>query len=182
MAMFWYVSMSDEKEKISLKTVKKMPWSMLNRQLKKMREYLKQNEVVQKMFQDYDVDIAEIDLVPMQFGDLEVSAKTDHAVIIFNYKLLTGGNFADNFHYGTHELEHYLQQTAGKKATKSADDGDYLHNPYEQKAFSRQVLFIAEEDGKDKAEQYVDDLLEHHDKDKDNKEGKKLKDKLLEQV
>jgi hypothetical protein len=171
----------EEKEKIPLSQVKKMPFKSLNRMIKKMREYLKTNEVVQQMFKDYGVDISEIDFIPMCFGNLEVSAKTDHGVIIFNYKLLTDGDWFEDFSYGVHEMTHWLQQTTGTKATKSSDDGSYLDNPYEQEGFQNQVEYIAEQFGDDKAEQYVDDLLEHHDVE-DKKEVEEKKETLMAKV
>jgi hypothetical protein len=172
--------MPSEKEKIPLSQVKKLPYRSLNRMLKKMRDYLKENEVVQRMFKEYEIDIEEIDYIPMMFGNLDVSAKTDHGVIIFNYKLLCDGDFFKDFSYGTHEITHWLQQTTGSKATKSSDDGDYLNNKFEQEGFQNQVQYIADQFGKDEAENYVDDLLEHHDK--DGKEKEKLEGILFEKV
>lgn len=169
-----------EKEKIPLSQVKKLPFKSLNRMIKKMREYLKGNEVVQKMFDDYGVDISEIDLIPMCFGNLDVSAKTDHGIIIFNFKLLTDGDWFEDFSYGVHEMTHWLQQTTGSKATKSSDEGSYLDNPYEQEGFQNQVEYIAEQFGDDKAEQYVDDLLEHHEI--KGKEVEEKKENLMAKV
>ena len=170
----------EEKEKIPLSQVKKLPYKSLNRMIKKMREYLKGNEVVQQMFKDYGVDISEIDFIPMMFGNLDVSAKTDHGVIIFNYKLLTDADWFEDFSYGVHEMTHWLQQTTGTKATKSSDEGSYLDNPYEQEGFQNQVEYIAEQFGDDKAEQYVDDLLEHHEI--DGKEVEEKKETLMAKV
>src|SRR5208282_1557888 len=169
---------SSDKEKIPLSQVKKMPYKSLNRMIKKMREYLKQNDIVQKMFKEYKVDIAEIDFIPMMFGNLDVSAKTDHGIIIYNYKLLTDGDFFKDFSYGVHEMTHWLQQTTGTKATKSSDDGDYLRNPFEQEGFANQVQYIADQFGEDEAKEYVDDLLEHHDVD-NKKEKNELKEILM---
>ena len=131
--------------------------------IKKLREFLKQDEVTQKMFKEYGVDIEEIDYIPMMFGNIDVSAKTDHGVIIYNFKLLTDGDFFKDFSYGVHEMTHWLQQTTGDKPTQSADDGSYLDNPYEQEGFQNQVEYIANQFGENEAENYVDDLLEHHD-------------------
>jgi hypothetical protein len=172
---------SKEEEKIPLSVVKKLPYKSLNRMIKKMREYLKQNEVVQKMFKEYGVDIEEIDYIPMMFGNLEVSAKTNKGIITYNYKLLCDADWFKDFSYGVHEMTHYLQQTAGNKATQSSDDGNYLHNPYEQRAFSKQVEYIADQFGENEAEQYVDDLLEHHEVD-DKKEKNKLESIFLKEV
>ena len=160
-------------EKIPLKIVKKMPYAMLNRMIKKMRNYLKKDEVVQKMFKEYGVDIEEIDYIPMMFGNIDVSAKTDKGVIIFNYRLLCDGDFSKNYSYGTHEMCHFLRQTTGNKPTQSSNDGNYLQNPYEQEAFTNQVEYIDEQFGEEKAEKYVEDLLEHHEV-----EDKKEKDEL----
>ena len=89
---------ADKEEKIPLSQVKKMPYKSLNRMIKKMREYLKHNEVMQKMFKEYKVDISEIDFIPMMFGNLDVSAKTDHGIIIFNYKFYEMGIFSRTSH------------------------------------------------------------------------------------
>jgi hypothetical protein len=172
---------SKKDEKIPLSQVKKLPYKSLNRMIKKMREYLKTNEIVQKMFKEYGVDIAEIDLIPMTFGNIDVSAKTDHGIIIYNYKLLTDGDFFKDFSYGVHEMTHWLQQTTGTKATKSSDEGSYLDNPYEQEGFQNQVEYIADQFGEGEAEQYVDDLLEHHEVDS-NKEKNDKKETLMSKV
>jgi hypothetical protein len=168
-------------KELSLAKIKKLPYQMLNRMISKMRNYLKKNEIVQKMFKDYEVDIKELDYIPMCFGDIDVSAKTDHAVIIFNYQLLTDNDFIKDYSYGVHEVTHWLQQTTGKKATKSSDDGDYLSNPYEQEGFQNQIEYIAEQYGEEEAEEYTSDLLEHHEVD-DKKEKKKLETILLKEV
>lgn len=158
-----------KEEKIPLSQVKKLPYKSLNRMIKKMREYLKKSEVVQAMFKEYGVEIEEIDYIPMMFGNLEVSAKTDHGIIIYNYRLLTDGDFFKDFSYGVHEMTHWLQQTTGNKATKSSDDGNYLDNPYEREGFTNQVEYIADQFGKGEAEKYVDDLLDHHEVDSTKK-------------
>ncbi len=173
--------MPAKQEKISLKVVKKLPFKTLNRMLKKMRVTLKNDEVVQKMFKEYEVDLDEIDLIPMKFGKLDVSAKTDHGVIIFNWKLLCDGDFLDDYSYGVHEITHWLQQTTGTKPTQSADDGSYLDNPFEQEGFQNQVEYIANHEGEEEAEEYVDDLLEHHEVES-KKEFEDKKETLMAKV
>lgn len=173
--------MSSKTEKLPMSVVKKLPYKSLNRMIKKLREYLKTNEVVKKMFKEYNLDITEIDYIPMRFGNLDVSAKTDHGVIIYNYKLLTDGDFFKDFSYGVHEITHFCQQTTGTKATKSSDDGNYLQNPYEQEGFANQVEYIDDQFGKDEAEKYVDDLLEHHEVDSGKKQ-EKLKETIMSKV
>jgi hypothetical protein len=172
---------SKKNEKIPLSEVRKLPYKSLNRMIKKLREFLKQDEVTQKMFKEYGVDIEEIDYIPMMFGNIDVSAKTDHGVIIYNFKLLTDGDFFKDFSYGVHEMTHWLQQTTGDKPTQSADDGSYLDNPYEQEGFQNQVEYIANQFGENEAENYVDDLLEHHDVDS-KKEFNDKKETLMAKV
>lgn len=179
--LFNHKDMSSEKEKIPLSKIKKLPYKSLNRMIKKMREYLKNNDVVKNMFKEYKVDIAEIDYIPMMFGDIDVSATTNHGVITFNYQLLTDGDFFKDFSYGVHEVCHYLQQTTGSKPTKSADDGEYLDNKFEREGFTNQVEYIAEQFGNGEAEQYVDDLLEHHEV-TDKKEKDKLESIFLKKI
>lgn len=172
---------SKKTEKIPLSQVRKLPYKSLNRMIKKMREFLKQDSVTQKMFKEYGVDIEEIDFIPMMFGNIDVSAKTDHGIIIYNYKLLTDGDFFKDFSYGVHEMTHWLQQTTGDKPTQSADDGSYLDNPYEQEGFQNQIEYIAKQFGEGEAENYVDDLLDHHEVES-KKEVEEKKETLMSKV
>ena len=111
------------------------------------------------------------------FGNLDVSAKTDHGVVILNYKLLTDGDFFKDYSYLIHEYTHWFQRCYGAKATKSSDDGSYLDNKFEQEGFQNQVEYIADQFGDGEAEQYVDDLLEHHEI--DNKKEVEDKKEIL---
>jgi len=168
-------------KKLSLTQVKKLPYQSLNRMIKKLREFLKQDDTTKDMFKEYGVEIEEIDFIPMKFGNLDVSAKTDHGVIIFNYKLLCDGDFFKDFSYGVHEITHWLQQTTGTKPTQSSDEGSYLDNPFEQEGFQNQVQYIADNFGDQEAEEYVDQLLDHHEID-DKKEKKDKKETLMAKV
>jgi hypothetical protein len=150
------------KQKISLEEIKKIPSSTLLQMINKMKEKLSHDKVVIDIFKDYNLDIEELDYVPMMFSDLDVSAKCDHGIIYFNYKLLCDGDFEKDYSYATHELTHWAQQTAGDKPTQSSDDGSYLENPAEQEGFQNQVEYIAEHNGDNEAEKYVDHLLEYH--------------------
>lgn len=172
--------MSEDKEKIPLKIVKKMPWSMLNRIINKAKKQLKTNEIWIKICKEYNETPDIIDLIPTYFDDLDVSAKTIKGVVVLNYTLLCDGDFEKDQGYLIHEYSHFFQQCYGKTATQSADDGDYLHNEYEQEGFANQIEFIADQQGEQEAEKYTDDLLDHHDK--NGKEADKLKDTLMDQV
>lgn len=174
-------SQSEDPKKFTLEEVKKIPPKLLLRMINKMKSYIKKDEVLIKIFHEYGVDINEVDYVPMKFGDIDVSAKTDHGIIIFNYKLLEDGDFFKDYSYAIHELSHYLQQSTGTKGTKSSDDGNYLNNPSEVEGFQNQLEYIANEFGEDEADDYVDHLLDHHEV-TDNAEKTDKKEELLAKV
>ncbi|MEK6881013.1 MAG: hypothetical protein AABY22_15450, partial [Nanoarchaeota archaeon] len=125
------------------------------------------------------VDI--IDYIPTMFGDLDVSAKTDHGIVILNYKLLCEGNFYENYSYLIHEYCHWFQQCYGTEPTQGSDDGEYLDNPHEKEGFQNQIEFISDEFGENEAEEYVDDLLSYHEV-TNKKEKDKRKDELMAKV
>lgn len=131
--------------------------------INKAKEYLKKDKTMKRICDDYDCDVSIIDTIPTRFGEIDVSAKTDHGIIILNYELLEDGDFFKDYSYLVHEYTHYLQQCMGKKATQGADDGNYLDNPYEKEGFQNQVQFISDQFGDKEAEKYVEHLLEHHD-------------------
>jgi len=152
--------------------------------ISKMRKFLKDDSTVQEMFAKKGLDIDIVDFIPIMFGKIDVSAKTDHGIIILNNKLLDDWlkdkKSIDQFSYGCHECTHFIQQCFGEKGTQSASDGSYLDNPYEQEAFQNQVKFLADNDSEDKAINYVDDLLDHHDV--NGKDREKKKDILLSDI
>ena len=64
----------------------------------------KEDETMNECFDDYGVDINEIDFYPMCFADLDVSARTMHGIIYFNSKLLEDPDPVKKIlEYGIHE-------------------------------------------------------------------------------
>ena len=153
----------------------------IKNQINKIKDFLKNDETMQKSFADHGVDIEWIEYIPVKFDYINVSAKTDHGVVILNYKLLFNNNFEEITGYALHEFIHYLQQCFGEEGTQSSNDGNYLDNPYEQEAFKKQIEFIADNKSKEDAEDYVEQLLDHHDINSSN-ERKEKSDILLSQV
>ena len=170
-----------ESKKISLKEIKQLPPHSLLRLRNNAKKVLQKDKVWEKLCQDYDIDVSIIDIIPTKFGNLDVSAKTDHGIVILNYKLLCDGNFDKDYGYLIHEYTHWFQQCFGDRPTQSSDDGNYLQNPFEQEGFSNQVEYIANHEGTQEAENYVDDLLEHHDV-KNKKEKDELESIFLEKI
>ena len=129
-----------------------------------LKKKIKDHPVVQEMFNDHEIDIDELDLIPMAFADLDVSARTDHGVVYLSYKILEDDQEPDigHDHYLVHEFTHFLQQTTGDKPTKGSHDGDYLDNEFEQESFQNQTEYISDEYGKDDAINYVNRVLDKH--------------------
>lgn len=160
---------------LDVNKLKKVPHSDLMRILDRLRTRLKDNKTVQDMFNEYEVNLDEIDLIPMAFTDLPVSARTEHGIIYLNTALLKDGNIDLEDHYLVHEMTHYLQQTTGDKPTKGSNDDNYLDNEYEQEGFQNQTKYLAETRGNEAAEEYIDKVLDHHDIPENEKETRKEK-------
>lgn len=141
-----------------------------------VRQKLKKSETVQKLFKDFGVDLSEIDLIPICFKNIDVSARTEHAIIYLNTALLEKPGQID--HYLTHEINHFLQQTTGNKPTQGSTEDDYLDNPYEIEGFQNQTKYISETRGDEAAEEYINKVLQHHHV--PSKEKEERKNQLLE--
>lgn len=135
---------------------------------------LKANKVVQRMFADFGAEVDSFDDMPVDFADLKVSAKTKNGKVYLNEKLLDDNDFKDDIHYLVHEGAHWLQQTRGDMREYAANDSDeYLDLPAEIEAFRYQIQFIDDFQGSDRAEQYVEDLLDFHELEGEERAAKK---------
>lgn len=148
-------------------------------QIEKLRRDLKKDPITQELFDEYEVSISELDHIPMFFAHLPVSARTEHGIIYFNIELIeeegepNNEKWHKNYHYAHHELTHYLQQTTGTSPTKGSAEDSYLDNEYEQEGFQEQTKFISHHKGKEEAENYIDQVLDHHNIDEQEREEKK---------
>src|ERR1700683_4482930 len=100
-----------DKHKIPIEVVKHFPPTLLLRLINQAKQYLKKDEVMQRICKDYDVSIDYIDYIPTTFADLDVSAKTIKGAVYLNYKLLCDGDFFKDYQYLIHEWLHHFQQT-----------------------------------------------------------------------
>jgi hypothetical protein len=160
------------KNKFSLEQVKNISKENQLKIINVLKNRIKKHEVVKNMFDDYDMDIEEIDLIPMGFAELDVSARTDHGIILLNYNMLQDGSFLNDDHYLVHEITHFCQQTTGDGPTRS-DGEDYLDNKYEQEGFQNQTEYISDTKGEDVAEEYIERVLDKHDVKTKEREDKK---------
>lgn len=147
---------------ISIEKIKKLPHSELLKLIEAVKADALKSDALKDKFDEYGVDLEEFKYVPICFIDLEVSARTDHGIIYLNNKLLESGNVSDISHYVVHEVTHFLQQTTGDGPTQGSTDDNYLDNKYEIEGFRTQTEFLADTQGEEVAEEYVDDVLDHH--------------------
>jgi len=141
-----------------------------------MRGHVKNDPEMQKKFKEYGVPLDDLDDVPISFCDLDVSAKTKDKKIYLNESMLADDSPVDDpTHYLVHELVHYLQQVTGKNMDKHRGESEYLDKETEEEAFKTQIDFKKREESEEEAEEYVENLLDHHDF-----EGKKRDEKKEE--
>lgn len=127
---------------------------------------LRDNPVVQAIFEEYGVEPDRIDEIPVEFAKIRSSAKTKNGKVYLNEKLLDDGDFIQDIHYIVHEAVHWLQQTTGSLEGRDLDDDvDYLDTPAEVEAFRNQIRFMKQFYGDKYANRYVDDLLDFHELD-----------------
>jgi hypothetical protein len=149
----------------------------------KCKEYLSTNQILLDAFKKYNVDISELFNIPIKFGEVPVSARTEKGIITLNKKLIESADWKKICGYLVHEIVHYLQQTTANKSSPSSAGPNYLNNPKELEGFQNQIHFLSDEKGFNEAQQYAKQVVEHHDlkgKEKDltvEKLIKKVKDK-----
>ena len=169
-------------------TTRGIPHKKLAPILDRIKKRVFDSDVVKDICKEYDIGEEELPLVPICFAKIPVSARTDHGVIYVNVDLfidengnLIDGSIENNDHYIPHEFTHFGQQTTGNKATPGSTDDNYLDNPTEQEGFRNQTKYISDTQGDDEAEEYVEQVLDHHTHDNaDDKKRDKRREKLLE--
>jgi hypothetical protein len=152
--------------------------------LDKLKKRVFDSDVVKDILKEYDIERSEIDLWPICIAKIPVSARTDHGVIYLNIDLFAKGDIEEqldaNDHYLPHEMTHVCQQTTGNKATPGSTDDNYLDNPTEQEGFQNQTKYISDTKSDEEAEEYVDQVLDHHTHDDaDDKKRESRRNKLL---
>ena len=135
-----------------------------------MKEKVKTDPEVKEKFEEYDVPISKLDDVPVEFAELDVSAKTKDEKIYINKKLVEQGQ--DPTHYLVHEMVHFLQQYTDN-VDHNKGEKEYLDRETEMEAFQSQVDYKKREESPAHAEDYVDGLLDYHDIDGEEREEKK---------
>ena len=162
---------------MNLEEIKKIPVKELLEKINNVKKKIKKSDIVKNLFDEYEVNLDELDIIPMCFADIPVSARTEKGVIYFNYKLLLDDDFSNDDHYMVHEVTHWLQQTTGTKGTPGFTDDTYLDDKYEQEGFQNQSKYLNNTKGKEEAEEYIDKVLDHHQL--EGNKRKNIKKKIL---
>jgi hypothetical protein len=124
---------------------------------------LKEHDLVERLFEKFDIDPEYIHKIKIEFGDIGVSAKANKNSIVINKKFLDDGNIVDDLHYLVHELVHVLQYLTGfVDRSKNYKFKHYLDNPLELQAFREQIKFIREYKNNKEADTYLEELLDFH--------------------
>ena len=145
--------------------------------LSKIRKALINDKIAKKICKEKGVGEWFLKGVPIDFGEIKPSAKTVDSSIILNNKLMDKP-FNIMMRYVIHELTHSIQHVQDQESKR--DTEEYLDRPTEIEAFKNQIEYDADKRGEDKAEEYVDGLLDFHDI--KGKERKDKKDELLEDL
>lgn len=149
--------------------------------INKIKHDLIKDQSVIDLFKEYNQPIDMFLNIPIFFRDLDVSAQTRHGFIFLNYILLKNDPSTGRINlniikpYIIHELTHVLQQITSKNPLPSSDNDNYLDDDNEIEAFQNQVKYIADDIGEDKAEKYVEQVLDHHDVNDDSEIEKRKK-------
>lgn len=130
--------------------------------LEQVVNLLKEHPIVLRLFDKFGVDIDHIHEIPIEFTDLDVSAKAKNGKIYLNKAFLEDGNIVDDLHYLIHEITHILQNHTGNVHEHGGNGDHYLDDPAEIEAFKEQIRFIEDYKGDNEANQYVNDLLDFH--------------------
>jgi predicted metal-dependent peptidase len=140
--------------------------------LSKIRTALMNDDIAKEICKDLGIGEWFLTSVPIRYEEIKVTAKTVNGNIILNPKLMKKP-FDILMRYIIHELVHAIQHIHeyGEKQTDKRKD--YLNREDELEAFQYQVKFDEEHRGEDKAERYVDRLLNFHDVPEGKKKEKK---------
>lgn len=149
------------------------------RLLADIRTTMMNDEVAKEICREEGVDEWLLVSVPILFEDLEVAAKTTDGSISLSTKLLDKPPEI-RMRYVIHELVHAIQHIKDFGKPKSDEAHNYLDEPDEVAAFQKQIKYHSKELGKEDAEEYVDDLLDHHNVPGEDKKDKR--EELLEEA
>ena len=133
-----------------------------------IRTDLLKNPIAKEICSDNNVGEWFLEAVPIMYSELDVSAKTEDGNIMLNEKLRDHPH-RTRMRYVLHELVHAIQHSLDKN--KDIDKTrEYLERDDEQEAFKYQLKYDEKKLSKKDIKDYIENLLEHHDVPKKDKE------------
>ena len=148
--------------------------------LSRVRQDLKKDSVISKLFKSKDKKISLIDGIPIDFSDeIDVSAKTINSRVILNKKLLHEP-YDILYRYAVHEVVHSLQHIDIDGTSDNYEGFEYLDRPDELEAFQYQIESDKNRRSEEEVVEYVEDLVDYHEIPDEHKENKK--EQLLERT
>ena len=151
-----------------------------NMALSNIRAYLLKNDVAEDICKEFGFDKNILYGVSISFdSEIDVAAKTTDSKMLLNTSLLDE-KFDIIMRYVIHELVHVFQHIKREGIDDPYDGMEYLERPDEVQAFQFQVEFQEDFSGENDAKEYVDDLIEYHEIDDNQKDDKK--EELLDRV
>ena len=139
--------------------------------LSEIRVSLLNDEIAKDICEEAGEDIGLLEVVPIMFEDMDVTAKTVSGKIVLNPALIDEDSPV-MMRYIIHELVHVLQHLDGVTGNDDDNSGNYLDKKTEEEAFKRQIEFDAKHRSEDEADEYIEGLLEYHDFPKKKREEK----------
>jgi hypothetical protein len=140
--------------------------------LSRIKTELKRSPIAKEICKEHGFSIDIIDGIPMDFSEeIDTSARTVNSAISLSSELMNE-DFQIMMRYAIHELVHALQHMK-MEGMEAFESDEYLDRPDELEAFQYQIEYESETMGQDKAEEYVDNLIEYHEIPPEVQEGKK---------
>lgn len=132
--------------------------------IKRLKEALKKEPIVKRIFKKYDRSPDELDNISIKFAPLEVSAKTINGNVILNENMKD----EDDEHilaYMIHETSHAADHKFGScgENEEPINDDNYLDSPAEQKAFKAQLEYKLDNESKEEVKKYLTMLFDRYD-------------------
>ena len=129
--------------------------------LAEIRKDLLNNSIAKEICDDNNIGSWFLAVVPIMFSELEVSAKTEDGNILLSDDLKDHPH-KTRMRYVLHELVHAIQHSLDKN--KDSDkERDYLDRDDELEAFQYQLKFDKDNMSKGDLDEYLDNLMDHHD-------------------
>lgn len=128
----------------------------------KIKDHLLKDNIYLSLCREHNKPPSIISAIPIAFTNkLDVTAKTINSKIFLNTSLLEK-SFKVVARYVLHEMVHAFQHMEKEGKDNPPKKKIYLDRPEEIEAFQYQIEYDEKHRGKERADEYVDELLSYH--------------------